>query len=273
MNSTNSLRAPDLLDARNTVEMLELTGIQLASGDHDYFTELENLAARLGPSAAATAFLSPRLPMATQRWAAFIASHLYDGDAPRSLQRPAWTLPSGVRGRALTRLEQAICRVTVDRWPTCGGVTPAHYALAEVSATSGELAALPIEAVTPRTRATVRLGGGRDQTARLAELDPWGTRVIIQRLNTVDASDRTMPLVYDGSAPASAKAQASSSGNLARVLRFAGFGQDRTLNPTSIRNSAAARSYENGADIEQVAELMGCRSLDKVRRILTSLPC
>lgn len=268
MTSTNPLNSPDIVNAPNTIRMLEHTGIALDPTDHELLAELETLAQRSDHAAVAAGFLAPQSSQLSQRWAVFCAAHLYDGDPPQTLPRPKWTLPSGQRGRPMTRLEQAICRVTVDRWPTPGHVTAAQYALAEVSATSGELAALAVNAVALGTKARVQLDGGRDQNERMALLDPWGTQVLLRRMTTLGAGDPKRPFVYNGDAPASAKAQASASGNLARVLHFAGLGEDRTLNPTSIRNTLAVRRYEEGDDIETVARSIGARSLDKVRRIL-----
>jgi hypothetical protein len=80
--------------------------------------------------------------------------------------------------------------------------------------------------------------------------------------------DRAPPLVYDGTDPGTAKAQASASGNLARVLRVAGLSGDRSLNPTSIRNACDRRLHDDGIRLEQIAAAMGAKSLDRLWSVL-----
>lgn len=266
-----------IVDARNIVGMLESTGIDLDPAERSLIDEL---ASRMpggdddddDPADAVEQFLSPGAEQPAQRWAALIAAHLYDGANPESLTRPVWTIPAAPRGRPLSRMEQAICRVTVNRWPGTSHTTQAQYALAERSATSGELCKLRVDAVHIGSTARVHLPGGRDQNARVVQLDDWGTRVLISRMCARPADPTSMLFVYDGADPGSAKAQASASGNLARVLRVAGLGADPTLIPTSIRNTCACRVYERGEGIESAAEAIGCRSLDKVRQLVRSAP-
>jgi hypothetical protein len=142
--------------------------------------------------------------------------------------------------------------------------------LAENSATSGELVRLPIDSVTVAGLATVQLPGGRDQLARPVRLDDWGTAVIIRRLEALPMADKSKPLLYDGAAPGSNKAQASASGNLSRVLRVAGLGDDPTLNPTSIRNTRAASLFEADVRLEDIATAMGAKNLDRMWRLVTT---
>lgn len=269
MASQIRLRAPELVNPRATIVLLESTGITLDTGTHRMLEELRRLTTEHDSAAAAERFLGPQHDQAPDRWAVFVAAHLYDGDAPDSLHRPPWTIPTGNKGRPLTRVEQAICRVAVDRWDTRSNVTPAQYALAEASAASGELIRLPINAVSIAGPAHVRLGGGRDQMSRVVTLDPWGTKVLVRRLEGINGRDRTTSFVYDGTEPGTAKAHASASGNLNRVLQVAGLGADPTLIPTSVRNSYAQRMYENGVRLEDIASAMGSRSLDKTWRTIT----
>lgn len=265
MAARTELRTPDLVNAGATLTLLRSTGIALPDIVEHLLDELTELAAQHPPSAAARRFVCPDNSDLLQRWCVFVAAHAYDGDAPEWLPRPPWTAPTGMRGRPLTPLEQALCRVAIARWDTRdAAVSPSQYALAEASAATGELIRLPINAVSITGRAAVALGGGRDQLPRTATLDPWGTRLIIRRLERVSTRDRSTPFLYDGNQPGTNRAQASASGNLSRVLHVAGLGDDRTLNPTSIRNTCAARMFEAGERLEDIAAAMGAKSLDRL---------
>ena len=268
MTNLDRLGITGLFDAHNVVELLESTGIELDPVERDLIFELGELYVELGAFECVERFCSLTSSNVVSRWAVMVAAHLYDGDEPQRLPRPSWTVPSGVRGRPLTRLEQALCRVTVERWPDPAAVSATQYALCEASGTSGELSRIQANGVRIGETATVSFGGGRDQEPRVATLDPWATSVVIRRFGAIDTSNESAPFVYDGAAPSSAKAQASVSGNLSRVLRFAGLGADPTLNPTSIRHTGALRLSETGAGIEAVAKALGCRSLDRTRAIL-----
>lgn len=273
MSAHNELRAPDLINPAATVTMLESAGLPVgtAAGLEGLLTELAEHAAATGPDAAAQRFLAVGHDDPLARWCAFVAAHLYDGDAPDTLSRPPWTIPTAARGRALTALEQSLCRLAVNRWDSRNSaVAPGQYVLAEASATTGELVRLPIDSVAVAGLAMVQLPGGRDQLPRQVILDHWGTPVIIRRLEALPMADKTRPLLYEGAAPGTNKAQASASGNLSRVLRVAGLGDDPALNPTSVRNACAARRFEAGGRLEDIAAAMGAKSLDRVWRLLAT---
>ncbi len=263
------LRVPDVVNPDAIMRLLTSTGVEPDPTCAGLLAELADLAAGDGAGTAADRFLAPGHADPGQRWATFVAAHAYDGDAPDTLARPPWTLPAGQRGRPLTRTEQALCRVAVQRWDTRSDVTPAQYALAEASATTGELAKLPIDAVTVTGQVQVALLGGRDQLPRTVALDDWQSRFILARLTVLAGRDRTLPFVYDGTDPGTAKAQASASGNLARVLRVAGLGDDPTLTPTSIRNTCARRLHDDGTRLEDIAAATGAKSLDRLWTLLT----
>ncbi len=262
------LRVPDVVNPDATLRLLSSTGIEPDPACGDLLAELADHAHHRNPTIAADRFLAPGMVDLAQRWAAFVAAHAYDGDAPDTIARPPWTCPARRRGRPLTRTEQALCRVAVQRWDTRSDVTPAQYALAEASATSGELAKLRIDAVTVAGHVHAALPGGRDQLPRTATLDDWQTRTVLARLTVLTDRDRAQPLVYDGTDPGTAKAQASASGNLARVLRVAGLSGDRSLNPTSIRNACARRLHDDGIRLEEIAAAMGAKSLDRLWSVL-----
>jgi hypothetical protein len=273
MSVLNELRVPDLINPAATVAMLNSTGVPAgtAAGVEGLLTELAEHTAATSPDAAAQRFLAADHDDPLARWCSFVAAHLYDGDAPDTLPRPPWTIPTAARGRPLTALEQSLCRLAINRWDSRNGaVAPGQYALAEASATSGELVRLPIDSVTVAGLATVQLPGGRDQLPRRVILDHWGTPVILRRLEALPMADTTRPLLYEGAAPGTNKAQASASGNLSRVLRVAGLGDDPTLNPTSVRNACAARLFEAGARLEDIAAATGAKSLDRVWRLVTT---
>ncbi|MGB3411182.1 MAG: hypothetical protein WBA45_08280 [Microthrixaceae bacterium] len=263
-----SLRAPDLVNPHGIISMLASTDVAVESCVARLLDELAVLAECRDTHHVASVFLDPGHGKGHLRWAAFLAAHLHDGSAPESLHRPPWTIPNGMRSRPLARVEQAICRVTVSRWDQRCELTPAQYVIAERSAMSGELIRIPITAAHVSSVGKVHLGGGRDQLPRTVELDDWGTRILIRRLNEVNGRDRSTPLLYDGNDPGTNNAQASASGNLKRVLRIAGLGSDPTLTPTSIRNTYAQRLYENGERLENIAEAMGAKSLDRLLRTI-----
>lgn len=262
------LRVPDVVNPDAILRLLTSTGVAQDPTCAGLLVELADLAAGGDAGTAADRFLAPGHADPAERWATFVAAHAYDGDAPEILARPLWTLPTGRRARPLTRPEQALCRVAVQRWDTRSDVTPAQYALAEASATTGELAKLPITAVTVTAQVQVALPGGRDQHPRTVTLDDWQSRIIRTRLSVLTGRDRTLPFVYDGTEPGTAKAQASASGNLARVLRVAGLGDDPTLTPTSIRNTCARRLHDDGTRLEDIAVATGAKSLDRLWAVL-----
>jgi hypothetical protein len=264
----DNLSAPDVINPNATVVLLASTGVTPDCRLGDLLAELADLAERHGPAGAADRFLAPGHDDGPHRWVAFVAAHTYDGDAVETLRRPEWIVTAAQRGRPLTATEAALCRVAVNRWDRRSDVTPTQYALAEASATSGELSKLTIGAVTVTGPVHVALPGGRDQDPRTVTLDDWQADIVLARLTALAGRDRSEAFVYDGTDPGTAKAQASASGNLKRVLWVAGLAGDPSLNPTSVRNTCAQRRRDRGERLEDIAAVMGARSLDRLVALL-----
>jgi integrase/recombinase XerC len=111
----------------------------------------------------------------------------------------------------------------------------------------------------------VLLPGTRDLDGRRGELSPWGQQVLRRRVTTLLENGATADtlLCYSGSAPpGGAKAQASACNALRQVLAAAGLGTEPDVRPASLRHWAGRRLYDQSARIEQVARVLGHRSLD-----------
>lgn len=142
----------------------------------------------------------------------------------------------------------------------------AAWALGETGAVSSEITTIRIQDLDdPRHPTDVRLPGTRRHDPRVAPLTQWGRLVLAERvahLRAAGASDSTL-IAYGGRAPAGeAKAQAAACNALRDVLNAAGLLAEPDVRPASLRNWAGRRAYDAGSPLEEVARLLGLRSLD-----------
>jgi integrase/recombinase XerC len=186
------------------------------------------------------------------------------GDPTLDLVLPAKGL---LAARPLTDDEVTLCRATVQL--TAGRGAPlrvAAWALGEATAVSSEITAITLADLDdPIAPSAVRLPGTRRHDPRMAELTPWGATALTAhaaRLRAGGAGPGTL-LAYGGAAlPGGAKAQASICNALREVLHTAGLSAEPDVRPASLRHWAARTAYDAGRPIQDVARLLGLRSLD-----------
>jgi integrase/recombinase XerC len=192
---------------------------------------------------------------------------LSDSDPTVDLRLPARTTTAA---RPLTDGEVVLCRYA-SRLGHAGSASLQRavcFALAEATAITSEITQIRIADLDdhhdPRW---VHLPGTTRARPRLGRLTDWGTRVVARhahQLHAQGAPSSTL-LTYRGrAAPGQHVAQASASNAIAEVLRAADLGDEPDVRPSSVRNWAGRRLYEEGLPIEQVAIRLGGRSLDAV---------
>jgi integrase/recombinase XerC len=169
--------------------------------------------------------------------------------------------------RPLTDDEVGLCRASAQMGAGARSQMRAvAWALGEATALSSEVTMVRIRDVDDLDRPTdVQLPGTRDLDARRGELSAWGQRVLRRRVTTLLENGATTDtlLCYAGAAPpGGAKAQASACNALRNVLAAAGLGAEPDVRPASLRHWAGRCLYDRGARIEQVARVLGHRSLD-----------
>jgi site-specific recombinase XerD len=169
--------------------------------------------------------------------------------------------------RPLTDDEVGLCRASAQMGAGARSQMRAvAWALGEATALSSEVTMVRVRDLDdPGQPTAVLLPGTRDLDARRGELSAWGRRVLRRRVTTLlenGATGNTL-LCYSGSAPpGGSKAQAAACNALRNVLAAAGLGVEPDVRPASLRHWAGRRLYDRGARIEQVARVLGHRSLD-----------
>ncbi len=130
------------------------------------------------------------------------------------------------------------------------------WALAEATARVAEL-----EAVRARDldlgRGRVWIGGSTKTDARWSRLTDWG----VNQLRTVMSRSKPPPdrsLLMPGTT-----SRASVHGFVASTLRQAGLAETPGVRPSSIPAWRGVTELDNGASIDEVAVLLGMRSLDR----------
>jgi integrase/recombinase XerC len=189
---------------------------------------------------------------------------LHDSDPTLDLVLP----PRGqLIARPLTDDEVGLCRASAQMGAGARSQMRAvAWALGEATALSSEVTTVRIRDLDdPGQPTIVLLPGTRDLDGRRGELSAWGRRVLRRRVATLLENGATTDtlLCYSGSAPpGGSKAQAAACNALRNVLAAAGFDVEPDVRPASLRYWAGRSLYDRGARIEQVARVLGHRSLD-----------
>ena len=177
------------------------------------------------------------------------------------------TLPprSSLGLRPLTDDEVAICRSSALR-SLSETRLPAAFALAEATARTSEVPKIRVEDIH-LDRRMVWIHGGAKAIERWGTVSSWGAGQLARRLHHLRKLPAFTPVVYEGKgSPQSA--QASACAAIATVLRKAGLGSEPDVRPASVAAWAGATAFGQGAQIDQVARLLGVRSLDQAARLI-----
>jgi integrase len=167
---------------------------------------------------------------------------------------------SSLRARPLTDVEIVLCRSHSIRTLT-ETRQPAAWALAEATARSAELADIRVRDLDPE-HARVWIPGSSKTEARSGSLSDWGVAQIERRLHALRGAHPDSPFVCRN-ATAGVSATSSASTAITDTLKRAGLHQEADVRPASVAAWAGARAFAAGAPIDQVARLLGIRSLDR----------
>jgi integrase len=140
---------------------------------------------------------------------------------------------------------------------------PAAWALAEATARTSELPHIrPSDLDLSLGR--VWIHGASKTDARWGHLTEWGARQLEERLRSVTGD---APLVYAGDGSGES-GQASCCAAIGNVLRRAGLAGEPDVGPSSVAAWPGARAFREGASIDEVAGMLGIRSLDRAARCI-----
>jgi integrase len=143
---------------------------------------------------------------------------------------------------------------------------PAAFALAEATARTSELPNIRVQDIH-LDQGTVWIHGGSKTFERLGTLSSWGADQLARRLRHLRKLPGVTPVVYEGKgSPQSA--QASGCVAIATVLRAAGLGSEPDVRPASVAAWAGDTALRQRARIDEVARMLGVRSLDQAARLI-----
>jgi integrase/recombinase XerC len=171
---------------------------------------------------------------------------------------------SGLPARPLTNDEILLCRTATYTTRASDLRRPTAWALAEATATTAEIPLVRRTHLTPTdTGWRVALPGSRRVDPRTAILTDWGAAVIERRLAELPDDPDTL-LAYTGNADERSTARhAAGCALVAAVLSSCALSPEPDIRPSSVRYWRARAHFDNGARIEEVARLLGHRSLDE----------
>jgi integrase len=187
---------------------------------------------------------------------------LSDGDPTLDLALPP---RSSLRLRPLTDDEVAICRSSALR-SLSETRLPSAFALAEATVRTSEIPRIRVEDVH-LAEGRVWIHGGSKTADRWGTLSSWGAEQLARRLRRLAKLPTFTPIVYEGRGSAQS-AQASACVAISTVLRAAGLGSEPDVRPASIAAWSGATTFRQGAQIEEVARVLGVRSLDQAARLI-----
>jgi hypothetical protein len=166
-----------------------------------------------------------------------------------------------VGSRPLTDEEVDRCRSSALFHPA-DLIHPVAWSLAEATAGTYEIARVRVGDVDMAS-GSVRLGGSPRSSARTVAFTDWGLVQVRRRLN----DPRTAPA--DPLLPLRSRKvpRASASMAVIEVLRAAGI-KAPDVRPISVVAWRGARAHAGGMSIEEVASLVGIRSLDRTASLI-----
>jgi len=167
---------------------------------------------------------------------------------------------SSLRMRPLTDDEVALCR-SYSIWTLTETRQPTAWALAEATARSAELALIRIRDLDLE-HSRVWIGGSSKTEPRWSSLSVWGKTQVERRIRALPHADPETRLVC-ADAKKGMSATSSASIAIADTLRRAGLHGDLGVRPSSVAAWAGARALAAGKSIDQVASMLGIRSLDR----------
>lgn len=141
---------------------------------------------------------------------------------------------------------------------------PSVLALAEATATTGELALVRIGDVN-LSAAWVHLRGHSRRQPRRSPLSPWAVKVLTRRIQTLTAQGAGSDtlIVYAGEQAQSSETPGVSTARAVhRLLELADLAGQPGIRPGSIPAAFGKRVWDQTHDIALVAHALGCRSLD-----------
>ena len=141
----------------------------------------------------------------------------------------------------------------------------AAWALAEASATVGEIARIRPEHVDLET-GVVHLPGSGRVDHRLAAFTEWGLAAVDRHLRVV--GDAAGGLWHKQPDRPYSSTRSVVSADLTRVLRDAGLRRDPMVKVGSVRAWAGRRAWMQSGQIVEAALALGCRSLDTAAAII-----
>jgi len=167
---------------------------------------------------------------------------------------------SSLRARPLTDDEVMCCR-SYSITSLMETRQPAAWALAEATARSAEVARSQIRDLDLE-RARVWLHGGSKTEPRWGAVSAWGRQQIERRLHVLRGAAPDSLLICPAARPG-VSATSSASAAIADTLRRAGLHVEPDVRPPSVAAWAGAKAFTGGAPIQDVAKMLGIRSLDR----------
>jgi integrase/recombinase XerC len=172
---------------------------------------------------------------------------------------------SSLRTRPLTDDEVMLCRSLSVSSPQ-ETRDPVAWVLAEATARSSELARIRIRDLDLE-HDRVWIAGGTKTEPRWGQLSGWARTQIGRRLRSLQGAAPETRLVCPTATPG-VSATSSASTAIARTLRRAGLGDEPDVRPSSVAAWVGAQAHARGARIEQVAAMLGIRSLDRTAEFI-----
>lgn len=163
--------------------------------------------------------------------------------------------------RPLTTDEIVLCRTGCYPPRSTDIRRAAAWALAEATAVTSEIPHVrPAHLDHPTDPSEVSLPGNRRTDSRVVSLTSWGAAVLARRITELDGDET---LAYDGNSVLPEGQQAAMCRHIERTFQNVGLDTDPSIRPASVRLWRAQVEFERGLRIEDIARLLGSRSLDR----------